>query len=58
MLVVSVVYVGRQCAIQAVSGAVVIQEEGTSTGAGSKVMRRGRVEAGQRSMPLCADSRG
>lgn len=25
---------GRQCAIQAVSGAAVVQEEGTSTGAG------------------------
>ena len=36
---------GRQCAIQAVSGAAVVQEEGTRPGAGSKVVRVSAVEA-------------
>jgi hypothetical protein len=37
---------GRQCAIQAVSGAAVVQEEGTNPGAESKVVRVSVVGAG------------
>jgi AICAR transformylase/IMP cyclohydrolase PurH len=38
VVVVSVVGSSRQCAVQAVSGAAVVQEE-TSTGADSRMMR-------------------
>lgn len=48
---------GRQCAIQAVSGAAVVQEEETSTGAESKIMRVDMVEAGQENMLFSTDSR-
>lgn len=54
---VSVVGSGRQCAIQAVSGAAVVQEEETSVCAGTKAMRVDTVEAGQRTMLLSAGSR-
>lgn len=58
MGVVNVFCFGRQCAIQVVSGAAVVQEEETSTGAGSKAMRVDKVEAGQESILMSADIRG
>ena len=57
-IVVSVVSSTRRCASQAVSGAAVVQEEETSTGAGARVMRVGTLEAGQKNMFSSADFKG